>query len=552
VPVATRSACATLVVFLLSGLPAAAQPLPSDQRRLIDGVFAGYDKPDSPGCALAVYQNGEIAYARGYGLASLEHRVPITPQTVFDIGSTSKQFTAFAVLLLEREGRLSLDDDVRQYLPELQALEPTVTLRHLMLHTSGLRDYLTLWRLAGMETENWTTQEDAVRLVARQRRGNFAAGSEWLYSNTGYLLLAEVVGRVSGKPMRDFAAERIFTPLGMTRTFYLDDHTRVIPGRATGYSPREGGGFSVDMSNFEQTGDGAVQTTVEDLLRWDANFHEPKVGDRALLERAQTVGTLSNGRRLDYAAGLAIGTYRGLPTVRHGGSWAGYRAELLRFPTVRTSVACLCNLGSATPSAFADSVADIVLGARLAPKAAGASAEPRPAIDVPADRLERLAGIYEHAVTGAFRRVTVNDRALEAFGQRLQAVAPERFVPPAGGLELCFPTPPAGRPQELQIIRDGRDAEVCRRVVPPEGVTLEEFAGSYHSDELDATWTLAVRDGRLTAQVPGEAPMNLSLVKPGVFLADQGIVLRFERDAGLVRRVSVQAGRVTNLVFSRR
>ena len=532
--------------------PAAAQPVPPDQRRLVDKVFAAFDTPGSPGCALAVYQNGELAYARGYGLASLEHRVPITPQTVFDIGSTSKQFTAFSILLLEREGKLSLDDDVRKYVPELQALEPTVTLRHLMTHTSGLRDYLTLWALAGMKTENWTTQDDAVRLVARQRRGNFPAGSEWLYSNTGYLLLAEVVGRVSGQSLRDFAAERIFAPLGMTHTFYLDDHTRVIPGRATGYSPREGGGFSVDMSNFEQTGDGAVQTTVEDLLRWDANFYDPKVGDRALLERAQTVGVLSTGRKLDYAAGLIIGAYRGLPTVRHGGSWAGYRAELLRFPTVRTSVACLCNLGSANPSAFADSVADVVLSARLAPKAARASAEPRPAIDVPADRLERLAGIYEHAVTGAFRRVTVKDRALEAFGQRFRAVAPDRFVPPAGGLELYFPTPPAGGPQELQIIRDGRDAEVCRRVVPPEGVRLEEFAGSYHSDELDATWALAVRDGRLTAQVPGDKPIVLSPVKPDVFVADQGLVLRFERDAGLVRRVSVQAGRVTNLIFSRR
>jgi CubicO group peptidase (beta-lactamase class C family) len=518
----------------------------------VDKVFAAFDKPDSPGCALAVYQNGKIAYARGYGLASLEHRVPITPQTVFDIGSTLKQFTAFSILLLEREGKLSLDDDVRKYVPELQALEPTVTLRHLMLHTSGLRDYLTLWALAGMKTENWTTQEDAVRLVARQRRGNFAAGSEWLYSNTGYLLLAEVVGRVSGKPLRDFAAERIFKPLGMAHTFYLDDHTRVIPGRATGYSPREGGGFSVDMSNFEQTGDGAVQTTVEDLLRWDMNFYEPRVGDRGLLERAQTVGALASGKKLDYAAGLMIGTYRGLPTVRHGGSWAGYRADLLRFPTASTSIACLCNVGSAMPSVFADRVAEIVLASQLAPRAASAAAASGAAVAVAPAWLESLAGYYEHAVTGAFRRLTAKDGVLLAFGQRFKAVAADRFLGQAAGLELYFPPVGAGSLQELHIIRDGRDAEVCRRVVPPTGANLAEFAGAYYSDELDATWTLASREGRLAVQILNDPPTPLDLVKPDVFVADQGLVLRFEREGGAVARVLVQAGRVTNLVFARR
>jgi CubicO group peptidase (beta-lactamase class C family) len=532
--------------------PATAQPLPAEQRQLIDTVFAPYDKAESPGCALAVYRNGEIAYARGYGLASLEHRAPITPETVFDIGSTSKQFTAFAVLLLEREGKLSLDDDVRKHLPELQPLDPVVTIRHLMLHTSGLRDYLTLWRLAGMKLENWTTQEDAVRLVARQRRGNFPAGAEWLYSNTGYLLLSEIVARVSGQSLREFAGARIFAPLGMTHTFFLDDHTKVVPGRATGYSPREDGGFSVDMSNFEQTGDGAVQTTVEDLLRWDTNFYDPKVGDRALLDRAQTVGALANGRKLEYAAGLMISAYRGLPTVRHGGSWAGYRAELLRFPTARTSIACLCNLGSTNPSALADSVADVVLASQLTPKPSLASPDTRPAVAVASERLESLAGYYESAATGAFRRVVVRDGALVAAGQRLKPVAPDRFVAPAPGVEFYFPAASQGRDQEMRIIREGREPEIHRRVAAPAGMNVAEFAGTYYSDELEATWTLAVREGRLTASVLNDPPSVLTAVKRGVFVSDDGLVLRFEREAGAVVRASVQAGRVTNLVFTRR
>ncbi len=520
-------------VFVALAGTVAAQPLPLDQRLLVDKVFAAFDRNDSPGCAVAIYRNGEIAYARGYGVASLEHRVPITPKTVFDIGSTSKQFTAFSILLLERDGKLSLDDDVRKYVPELQRLEPMVTVRHLILHTSGLRDYLTLWRLAGMKTENWTTQADAVRLVARQRRANFPAGAEWLYSNTGYLLLGEIVQRVSGQSLREFAAARIFTPLGMANTFFLDSHTEVISGRATGYAPRDGGGFGVDMSNFEQTGDGAVQSTVEDLLRWDSNFYDPKVGDRALLERAQTVGALANG-------------------VRHGGSWAGYRADLLRFPTARTSIACLCNVGSSMPSVFADRVAEIVLASQLAPKAGTAAAASGPAVALAPARLESLAGYYEHAVTGAFRRLTVKDGALVAFGQRFKAIAADRFMGQAAGFELYFPPVGAGGLPEMHIIRDGRDAEVCRRVVPPTGASLAEFAGTYYSDELDATWTLASRDGRLTVQILNDPPTPLDLVKPDVFVADQGLVLRFERDGGAVARVSVQAGRVTNLVFARR
>jgi CubicO group peptidase (beta-lactamase class C family) len=546
--------CATLagVIAVASAGAAATQPLPPEQRQLVDKVFAAFDKGDSPGCALAVYRNGEMAYARGYGLASLEHRAPITPKTVFDIGSTSKQFTAYSILLLERDGKLSLDDDVRKHVPELQPLEPVVTIRHLMLHTSGLRDYLTLWALAGMKTENWTTQADAVRLAARQRRGNFPAGAEWLYSNTGYLLLGEIVQRVSGQSLSEFAAARIFSPLGMAHTFFLDNHTEIVPGRATGYGPREGGGFSVDMSNFEQTGDGAVQTTVEDLLRWDSNFYEPKVGDRLLLERAQTVGTLATGKKLNYAAGLMIGSYRGLPTVRHGGAWAGYRADLLRFPTAKTSVACLCNLASANPSALADSVADVVLASQLAPKSAIASPDSRPAVTVPPGRLESLAGYYESAATGAFRRVTVKDGALVAIGQRLKPVAADRFVPQVPGVEFYFPPAAAGGVQELRVLWDGRGPELYGRIVPPAVTNLAEFAGTYFSDELDATWKLAVRDGRLTVQVLQDPPSGLTAVKPDVFLSDEGLVLRFQREGGAVARASVQAGRVTSLVFARR
>ncbi len=423
-------------------------------RARIDAVFAPLAKPGSPGCALAIYRDGAIAYERGYGLASLELGVPITPRTVFDIGSTSKQFTAFSILLLERDGKLSLDDEVRRFLPELPVYERPITVRHLLLHTSGLRDYLTLWSLAGVKTESWTTQREAVALVVRQRAANFPAGEEWLYSNTGYLLLAEIVQRASGKSLKDFARERIFEPLGMTHTFYLDDHTQVVAGKATGYEPRERGGFSVDMSNFEQIGDGGVQTTVEDLLLWDRNFYAPRVGDAALVARAQQTGKLNSGKPLDYAAGLSIGRYRGLPFVRHGGSWAGYRAELLRFPSQRTSVACLCNLGTAGPSRLADRVADIVLEAVLKTVAAdaGHSAAPGQALAgarggagaapaLPEKALAVYTGVYLSEELDARWVVRVADGKLTvaAGSEAIPLLAGERDVfRGEDGLEVTF------------------------------------------------------------------------------------------------------------------
>jgi CubicO group peptidase (beta-lactamase class C family) len=533
----------------------AGQTLPPEVNAGIDKAFAAFDRSGSPGCALAVYRDGDIAYVRGYGEANLEHSVPITGRTIFDIGSTSKQFTAFAVLLLEREGKLSLDDDIRKYVPELQPMPRMITIRHLILHTSGLRDYLTLWSLAGMKTANWTTQRDAVQLIARQKQANFLAGDEWLYSNTGYLLLSEIVKRASGKSLPEFASERIFGPLGMVHTFYLDDHSRVVPFRAEGYVPRRGGGFSVEMSDFEQTGDGAVQTSVEDLLLWDRNFYHPRVGDSALLTKAQTVGILTNGKKLDYAAGLTIGAYRGLATVRHGGSWVGYRAELLRFPKVHTSIACLCNLGSANPSALAEKVADLVLAEQLQPRSSRGDNDARAEIKVPIETLAALAGIYEPIKSGTFRRLFVREGMLRAGigeGQPLKPIAADRFVSAAPGIEFYFPPILLGVARELQVLREGAETESYRLLPAPAPQNLEDFAGRFYSDELDTTWTFATDSRLLTYRVMNDEPISLMPIKADWFLAERGLVVRFERESGKVRRAYIQAGRVTNLLFERR
>src|SRR5580704_5149681 len=384
----------------------------------VDEVFADLTKAGSPGCAVAVYRNGKVSYSKGYGLANVEEDVPITPQTVFDIGSTSKQFTASSILLLEKQGKLSVNDDVRKYIPELPDYGPKITILHLLNHTSGLRDYLTLMDLAGINTDSVTTDEDALQIITRQKALNFAPGSDWLYSNTGFFLLSIIVKRVSGETLREFAAANIFTPLGMTHTQFRDDHTALIANRAMAYDPKERkDGYALNISYFEQTGDGAVHTSVEDLLKWDENFYSGQVGGKEFLAEIQEPGKLNSGKVLDYAKGLRIADYRGLHTVSHGGSWGGYRAELLRFPEQHFSVACLCNRGDANPTRRAHQVADIYLGSMMKPKeekkAAEHEAVEKKEIPMSAEQLRLYTGDYWSSELGVTYRLGIVDGKLK-------------------------------------------------------------------------------------------------------------------------------------------
>src|SRR5216684_799883 len=398
----------------LSTCGAASANGPGDKTTAaVDEVFADLAKPGSPGCALGVYRDGKIIYAKGYGLANIEENVPINPQSVFDIGSTSKQFTAASILLLEKQGKLAVTDDVRKYLPELPDYGQKISILQLLNHTSGLRDYLALMELAGIDTDSVTTDEDALALINRQRALNFAPGSDWLYSNTGFFLLSVIVKRVSGKTLREFAAENIFTPLEMTHTQFRDDHASLIANRALAYDEREKkDGYTLNVSYFEQTGDGAVHTSVEDLLKWDENFYSPRVGGQDFLNELQERGMLNSGKVLDYAKGLFLQDYRGLHSVSHGGAWGGYRAELLRFPEQHFSVACLCNVGNAGPTRRAQQVADIYLGSLMKPKenkSTESENKEKSEIAVDTDQLRNYSGEYWSEELGVVYRLGVAD-----------------------------------------------------------------------------------------------------------------------------------------------
>jgi len=343
----------------------------TDRTAQVDTVFARFTST-TPGCAVGVGLDGRPALQRAYGMADLEHDVPNGAGTIFEAGSVSKQFTAAAVLLLARDGKLSLDDAVRKYIPELPDYGVPLTIRHILTHTSGLRDWGEVAGIAGWPRGRRVhTHAHVLDIVSRQKALNFTPGTDWSYSNTGYNLAAIIVSRVSGQTFADFSRDRLFRPLGMTHTSWRDDYTRIVKGRAVAYDSTPDG-YHEDMPFENVHGNGGLLTTVGDLLRWNENFVTPAVGDAAFIKEEQAPGRFNDGRAHDYAFGLYVRPWRGVPEVSHSGSTAGYRAFLARYPDQHLSVAVLCNAGDANATQYAHAVAEAYLGGVLKPAAAPA------------------------------------------------------------------------------------------------------------------------------------------------------------------------------------
>jgi CubicO group peptidase (beta-lactamase class C family) len=535
-----RTAIAPLISCLLvaGSLFAQSQSL-TDK---VDRVFADWNTTSSPGCALAVVKDGRIVYERGYGMANLELGIAITPQSVFDIGSVSKEITAMAMLLLVQDGKISLDDDIRKYIPEMPSYGNTITLRHMLHHTSGLRNYDDLFDLVGIPEADLTTDRDALELTVRQKGVNFKPGEEFLYSDTNFFLLSIVVKRVTGQTLRQFAQDRIFGPLGMTSTHYHDDHTMIVPRRATGYAPHSGGGFEMDMSNFEQVGDGSVMTTVEDLFKWDQNFEHPLVGGPDAIRQLTTPGKLNSGQPIPHGMGLFIDHYRGLNWVHHSGEWVGYRAAFSRFPEQHFATLLTCNcVGSMNPMGLAKQVADLYLAGEFA-RAEKANAAQPPA-NLPATELQQYVGTYWSQKNGALRRFEIRDN-------QLVMVAPGMtyaMLPLGNGQfealesdsehrdKYLFRKSRNNRDFDLEAWEGGAPAIYSAVKGPVPGSSrLNDYVGSYRNDELQAVWKLVVRDGKLIRQQWMAEDQELEPAFPDGFISDLSegqFLMHFNRDA---------------------
>jgi len=366
--------------LLAGGSLSARQAMPAIDLSKIDAIFSRWTTA-TPGCAVGASVNGKLVVNKAYGMADLEHDVPNTAETIFEAGSVSKQFTAAGVLLLAREGKLSLDDPVRKYVPELPDYGSPILIRHMLTHMSGLRDWGSVMAIAGWpRTSRVYTHAHVLDIVSRQSMPNFPAGTQYSYSNTGYNLAAIIIARVTGKPFAEFEQERLFKPLGMTHTSWRDDFTRVVKGRAIAYEARPDG-FHQDMPFENIHGNGGLLTTVGDLLKWNQHFTTPGIiGDTSFVKAQETVGIFNNNQPGTYAMGLVVGTYRGVKQIDHSGSTAGYRAHLARYPDQGLSVAVLCNVSTGAATQYAHDVVDAVIPSALGP----APARPAPAPATPA------------------------------------------------------------------------------------------------------------------------------------------------------------------------
>jgi CubicO group peptidase (beta-lactamase class C family) len=502
-------------------------------------------------------------------MANLDYDVPNTVSTRFNLASVSKQFTAASIALLAQEGKLSLDDDIRKYLPEMPEYDDTVTIRHLIHQTSGIREYEALGLFGGRDPSSARSDKDILNMLARQKNISFKPGSKYQYSNSNYHLLGIIVGRVSGKSLRLFAEENIFKPLGMKNTLYFDNRFEVVKNRAQGYQITPDKSILARSSLFDLVGGGGVLTTIEDLYLWDQNFYEPKIGGRDLIELLTTPGNLRSGEKMDYAFGLVRGEYRGLPIVHHGGNMVGYRAYMTRYPEQKFTAIALCNNMAIFPSAIVKKLADIYLEGQLksdAPSEKPAAESLPPAVALPEKEALRYAGIYASRESGAVFELSLDDGKLISSGL-LQSKAPlvpiaeNRFVMVAENnkFELIPGFSASGAVSEIKLIKNGGKPDVFVPVKPPldSPRQLSEYAGTYYGEEFDADYQLTLEGKKLVLQISENLKPQLTAAYADVFTTAGGqINLVFTRDdkgkiAGFIFNSGIDGRDVKGVIFKR-
>ena len=442
-----QSGPSLVIVLIMSSVAAAcASPTATRSKARADQLFAAWNRPDSPGCGVGVSRNGAVIFERGYGMASLERKVPIAPSTVFHLASITKSFTAMSVLLAADRGQLSLDDDVSKYVPDWSNREHRVTIRHLLTHTSGLRDaYLLQGWAPGIGNSN----DAFVRILSRQRGLNFEPGAEYQYNNGGYLLLGKILERASGQTLGAFADANIFRPLGMTGAYFSGDPVRTAPDHASGYSP-QANGWRLLPAGSGYAGNAGMMSSAQDLMRWANNFAEARVGTPALFARMRTASLLTGGQPTQSGMGFGIGTYRKARTLRTSGGDVGVATELVLYPDQRAAIAVLCNMDSVAmgglatvnPDDLTNGVADIFLEDVLEPRPApAASAAPGagpapPQVSLSADELAARAGFYRlgsdenHILSISVRDggLALRDFYGDNYDMLMTPISPDRFL----------------------------------------------------------------------------------------------------------------------------
>ena len=527
----------------------------------IDQIFSLWDKEDTPGAAISIVQDSDIIYRKGYGIANLEYDIPISPSTIFHIASVSKQFTAFAILLLATEGKLSLDDDIRNYLPEVPDFGKTITIRHLVHHISGLRDQWTLIAMAGGRLDDVITKEHIMKLVERQKDLNFEPGEEFLYCNTGFTLLAEIVERISGQTFADFTEDHIFNPLNMRNTLFYDDHEKIVKNRAYSYYSDKNR-YKKSVLSYANVGATSLFTTVEDLSKWAINFENPIVGNEQIINQMNERGVLTNGDTIDYAFGQGVGKYKGLNRISHGGGDAGYRTYLARFPEQKFSVIVFSNDGGFGAGSMANKIADIYLETHFDSKSEELISDNVPESEsnsVEIDTLNAYVGNYE-LQPGFIIEITLeNDQLIaQATGQQSIDLAPissVEFSLKDIDARVTFHWDENNDVNLLKLYQEGQIQDAPR--LPPfdaSTVNLTNYTGTFYSDELATSYAFFIENDTLVAKHSRLEDIILTPNKEHVFAGDKWFFSQVEfnkNENDFIDGCTVSSGRVRNLKFTK-
>jgi CubicO group peptidase (beta-lactamase class C family) len=538
--------CSFILAAVIPALYSTSAPA-QDKSKIIDSIFS-FTRANAPGCVCAVARQGKTVFSHAYGSADLERGVPLTTNSVFDIGSAHKQFVAASVLLLAEEGKLSLADDIRKYLPELPDYGYKITVDHLLTHTGGLRDWTGLLPLSSANTK-------VLDLILRQRGLNFLPGEEWSYSNSGYVLAKEIVARISGTSFGTFAAKRLFEPLGMKATQYSVDMLDVIPNRAMAYE-QQNGNWKISMRVDNNRGGGGIVSTAEDLLIWNDALTHQRLG-KFVTQKLQEPARLNNGRVLKYARGLFIDPYRGgIPMVAHSGGAAGYSSWIGRFPEHDLSVAVLCNVEPISATSLAHRVADLFLPADVKDVEGDG---PPPALPQGVD-VSGKTGLYLEAQSGAPLYLVMERGFLRiANGPGLVAVSNDRFrrwgtalqFMSQDSFEINFRSPETF---EMKSMEGKLTRYVKAKPYSYKPEELKEFTGAYESEEIGAVLKITADEKGLKLALthsPGKT-LQFEPIAPETFIWNKRMIIRFRRtQAGKIGSLEYTNPVIRNVTFTR-
>jgi CubicO group peptidase (beta-lactamase class C family) len=534
----------------------------NNQDDAVNQIFAEWSKSGIPGASVGVIKDGKLIYAKGFGMANLEYDIPNDADSVFRIASTSKQFTAACIILLAEKGELNLTDTLDQFFPEFPAYAEGITIRHLLNHTSGIRDYLALAYLKGLSAEEYYQDKDVMSWLVNQTELNFPPGEEHIYSNSGYWLLGKIVNQVAEGNMAEFAEQKIFKPLNMTRTHFHNDHKKIVKKRASGYVPTNGDAYEISMTTLDMIGDGGIFTTINDIKKWDDAYYQSSVLSPEFWQEMSTQGVLNNGEQISYASGLIFDDYKGLKTISHGGAFVGFRAELLRFPDQKFTVAIFANRGDTNPSAMAYRVADVFLhkfyqAEKIVDNAVDDDIATNQKLAVIKLTDDQLLGMYK-SEEGFQLQITVHNEKLhtiQSWNSNEYDLTPSEKavnqfqIGKDESLTFGFSNLDDKQAQLMTVFQNG-ETSTWKRVkgFDVSDINLNDFVGNFYSKELDVVHGIRIKDDRLTIQLGNMDPLTLN-ISSASRLSYQGNHIDFERKDNMITGFKLTAGRVKNLSF---